>query len=192
MGADLSQRERIPEDELRELTKRTVFKKHNLKRWYRKFMKSYPNGRLDMEQFNEVYSKLYTTTINCTNHFSQHIFHSFDRDNKGYISFKELMLSFSVATCGTTQEKLEWAFNVFDLNKTGKIAMEDVDHIVHCIGNCTENDDVQMSNLEIADIFIKIDKDADGYWSVDEFVEGARLYPWFFKKTLQVGGNRNR
>ena len=105
MGADLSQN--MPEDELRELMKTTVFKKHELKRWYRKFMKSYPDGRLDMEQFNKVNSKLYTTTINCTNHFSQHIFHSFDRDNKGFISFRELMLSFSVASCGTVQQSVQ-------------------------------------------------------------------------------------
>ena len=193
MGADFSQNvPDIPEKELRELTDSTVFKKHELKRWYRKFMKRYPNGQMDKDQFNEAYSKLYTTTINCTNHFSQHIFHSFDRDNKGFISFRELMLYFSIVSCGTTQEKLEWAFHVFDLNKTGKITMEDVDHIVNCIGNCTENGKVYMSNLDVSEIFVLIDKDADGYWSVEEFIEGARLYPWLFKKTLQVGGGRNR
>ena len=97
MGADLS----IPDEELQELMKGTSFKRKDLKRWYRKFMKNYPDGKMKMEDFQKVCEKLYptTTTTATTNEdiqFSQHIFRSFDRHNKGFISFKELMLTFSI------------------------------------------------------------------------------------------------
>jgi len=185
MGTNFS----IPKEELGELTQWTAFKKEDLKRWYRKFMENYPDGKLKMEHFRKVYKELYqssSTTRSTENDFANHIFRSFDRHNKGFVSFKELMLAFSLTSCGTKREKLEWSFNVFDVTQSGKISMEDVHQIFDSVNDCKGSGEVAMSRLDVAELFIKIDNDGDGYWSIDEFIEGTKKYPNFFRRTLKV------
>ena len=181
MGADLS----IPKEDLRELLQSTVFKKNELKRWYKKFMKSYPDGKLDIKQFNDVFSKLEKPTTSHT--FSPHMFRSFDRDNNGFISFKNLMCSFSVVSRGTKRQRLEWAFNVFDLDRDGKISMEEICNVAQCISSSSGRADESEQGLDVAELFIRVDKDLDGYWTLNEFIEGVCAYPCIFKKTLNVG-----
>ena len=49
----------VPQEELNELIKTTRFKKQELQRWYSKFIKDYPDGNLNKEQFMQLYAKLY-------------------------------------------------------------------------------------------------------------------------------------
>ena len=193
----------IPDEELNELMEWTAFKRKDLKRWYKKFMKNYPDGKMKIADFQKLYEKVYPATATTTTittsvtgtettdyQFSQYIFRSFDRENKGFISFKELMQTFSLISCGTKREKLEWSFNLFDVANNGRIALEDFYQIVECVRLSKGNEDIGMSHVDVADLFIKIDKDGDGYWSLQEFIEGTRNYPSFFKKTLKVNKRR--
>ena len=88
----------LPEEDLIELVNHTSFKKEDVKRWYRKFMKDYPDGQLNKEQFNKLYTKIYSSTF--ANRFADIIFRSFDHNHDGVVSFKELMLTLSLTTTG--------------------------------------------------------------------------------------------
>jgi len=192
MGAESSI---MPDEELRELTTQTSFKRKELKRWYRMFMKEYPDGRMEIGDFKKLYEKLYPNTATTEtevghpeDQFSEHMFRSFDRQNKGFVTFKELMISFSTTSCGTRREKLEWSFNVFDVERNGRIAMEDVHQLVRSVRSSAGESDqmTSMNDLDVSELFVKIDADGDGYWSLEEFIAGTRNYPSFFKKTLKV------
>ena len=189
----------LPEDDLSELLEQTHFKKEDVKRWYKKFMKDYPSGQLNKEQFHEIYSTIYSTSF--ANHFAEHIFRSFDHNQDGYVSFKELILTLSVAISGTPREKLEWSFNVYDLDGDGRITLDEVFHVVKCMstannrrrnifsGNGTTdsgnssslNTDAQLSTEEVEKMFKIVDKDSSGYWSLDEFIDGFQTHPVFVK-----------
>ncbi len=110
MGSKLS----LPEDEAEELTAITNFKKEDLRRWYKKFMKDFPDGKLGKEKFSEIFGKVYESE-----YLSEHIFGKFDRDHDGHVSFKELMLALSVTMRGSNREKLEWAFDIYNVDGNG-------------------------------------------------------------------------
>ena len=176
-----------PED-LSDLLEMTHFKKHDLKRWYKKFMKDYPQGRVDVQQFNQLYGKLYKT--NFSNHLAEHIFNSLDDDKNGYISFKELMSSLSVTSHGTLRGKLEWLFRVYDLDQDGEITLEEVNHMVECMQPVSNRRPPVLSshrgcgaasNQEVRDMFQTVDLDSNGSWSMDEFVAGMVANPKFIR-----------
>merc|ERR1712183_1149475 len=122
MGKGASKGEAEISDEMSDLINTTHFKKGDLKRWYKKFMKTFPDGQMNEEQFHEIYGNLFS----CEFSIAGHIFRSFDHNNDGVISFRELMITLSMTTEGSNEEKLEWLFNVYDFDGNGKISVDEV------------------------------------------------------------------
>ena len=176
----------VPEEDLSELLKSTHFEKEDLNRWYKKFMKDYPDGQLNREQFREMYAKIYKTSF--SNHMAEHIFRCLDQNKDGFICFKELMAGLSVTLKGTKREKLEWSFKVYDLDGNGLISLDEVCHMTTCIkGACkkreenvgNESVEVAVTGSEVEDMFREVDLDSNGYWSLEEFVNGMQNHPAF-------------
>ena len=173
----------VPEEEMEELIESTCFNKVELKRWYTKFIREYPDGQLNLNQFNQLLGRIHT---NKSSHsLANHIFRSFDHDNNGSISFKELMSSLSVTTRGTVREKLEWAFHVYDVDQDGSITMDEITAIVKCMqqnnyrgGDRSTRD---ITGTEICKMFESVDRNADGSLTLEEFVEGIQSHPRFVR-----------
>ena len=178
--------------EVEGLIEETNFKKTDLQKWYKTFMKSYPDGQMDKEQFTDIYGNIYTADPTV----AQNIFRSFDHNGDGFISFRELMISLSLSTAGTKEEKLQWLFDVYDFDGNGKITLNEVRdlatilHKVHkggsirrlkCDLHHTEDDDKEDDYISC--VFHDIDLDHNGYWTLDEFREGVRKHP-FLKKII--------
>ena len=74
---------RISPSELQDLTKRTYFDEDELKQWYAGFIRGSPAGRMNQEQFVELYSGFYKTAHATT--FAEHVFRTFDINGDGTI-----------------------------------------------------------------------------------------------------------
>lgn len=177
MGASID----LPaEEESDNIVSMTNFKRAEVKRWYKVFMKNHPDGKLEREQFCELFGRLFTSGL-----LANHIFDTIDLNRDGHVSFRELMLHLSITMKGSAQEKLEWAFDVYDLDSNGEITLDEMRHVLLFIRDNVSAAAVadQMSDEshdeKIAEIFKVVDTDADGVLSRDEFVEGMKLYPAF-------------
>ena len=191
----------ISPSDLSDLLEITHFKKYDLKRWYKKFMKDYPEG-LNVEQFNKLYGQLYNT--NFSNHLAEHIFNSLDEDRNGFISFKDLISFLSVTAHGSLKSKLESLFKVYDLNHDGVITLDEVSHMLKCMQPMTNRRPAVQSShrrrgervlsQEVRDMFEKVDLDSNGSWSMDEFISGMMDNPKFIRllKVVpdEIGGRR--
>lgn len=56
--------------------------------------------------------------------YAHFLFNAFDMDRNGSIHFEDFVIGLSVLLRGSVTEKLNWAFNLYDINKDGYITKE--------------------------------------------------------------------
>lgn len=76
--------------------------------------------------------------------YAHFLFNAFDIDRNGSIRFEDFVIGLSVLLRGSVTEKLNWAFNLYDINKDGYITKE------VCAVNCSKSDHLHV----ICDIFV--------------------------------------
>ncbi|KAM3187074.1 hypothetical protein ACTXT7_003039 [Hymenolepis weldensis] len=85
----------------------------------RKYARDCPSGQLSKKKFIEVYSGFFPDGN--AEEFCTHVFRTFDKDNSGKIDFKEFLLAINITSGGRPKEKLEWAYQMYDIDGNGTI-----------------------------------------------------------------------
>ncbi|XP_059515103.1 calsenilin isoform X2 [Myotis daubentonii] len=113
--------------------------------------------------------------VNATT-YAHFLFNAFDADGNGAICFEDFVVGLSILLRGTVQEKLKWAFNLYDINKDGCITKEEMLAIMKSIydmmGRHTYpllREDAPLEHVER--FFQKMDRNQDGVVTIDEFLE---------------------
>ncbi|NXA44218.1 CSEN protein, partial [Eudromia elegans] len=107
---------------LARLQAQTRFSKTELQSLYRGFKAECPSGLVDEDTFKLIYSQFFPQGDAAA--YARFLFNAFDADGNGAICFQDFVLGLSVLLRGTVQEKLRWAFNLYDLNKDGCVTQE--------------------------------------------------------------------
>ncbi len=107
---------------------------------------------------------------------NRHVFKTFDTDSSGEIDFVEFLIAISVTSQGDIREKLQMAFNMYDINKNGSIDRKEMEKIIDAIYDLLgeENRRGENSSSErVKKIMSKLDKNNDGQLSAEEFIDGC-------------------
>jgi Ca2+-binding EF-hand superfamily protein len=62
--------------------------------------------------------------------FCDLVFNTYDKDNSGHVDFREFMLALNMASRGTPEDKLNFAFDMCDLDGNGVIDEDEMLQIV--------------------------------------------------------------
>uniref|UniRef100_A0A3Q3W6U7 EF-hand domain-containing protein n=1 Tax=Mola mola TaxID=94237 RepID=A0A3Q3W6U7_MOLML len=140
------------------LVQQTNFSKKELQVLYRGFKNECPRGVVDEETFKNIYSQFFPQGGPARPLLS---------------TFQHWVFFVSL---GSITDKLNWAFNLYDLNKDGCITKEEMTDIIRSIydmmGKHTYPNIKDSAPREHVDSFFqKMDKNHDGVVTIEEFLE---------------------
>ncbi|KAL7055621.1 hypothetical protein AAHC03_022737 [Spirometra sp. Aus1] len=174
MGNALASRKKLPKEDLEFLMSNTHFTKKQIKQWYNGFIRDCPSGQLSKKKFIEVYSGFFPDGN--AEEFCTHVFRTFDKDNSGKIDFKEFLLAINITSGGRPKEKLEWAYQMYDIDGNGTIERNEMVEIIRAIYSMlgADGSSAELSpEARTEEIFAKMDENKDGVLTRDEFMNGC-------------------
>ncbi|XP_077597826.1 Kv channel-interacting protein 4 isoform X5 [Stigmatopora nigra] len=159
---------------LGQLEAQTRFSRKELQILYRGFKNECPSGVVNEDTFKDIYAQFFPQGDAST--YAHFLFNAFDADHNGSVSFEDFVAGLSVLLRGSVGEKLNWAFNLYDINKDGHITKEEMLDVMKAIydmmGKCTYPALREETPRQHVDVFFqKMDKNKDGVVTMEEFID---------------------
>jgi len=146
---------------------------------FKQFKKESPEGTIGKEEFKDVMQQM-----GVVDDFLQNlIFNVFDDNKDGTINFQEFVTALSVMTRGDPQEKLEFAFSMYDLDGNGFIDKQEMTQIMEAFYKLVgplvtfSGKKYETPQQLVNEFFDAMDANGDGKISLEEYKDGAFKNP---------------
>ena len=126
--------------------------------------------------------------------YAVQVFRTLDLDGSGAVTFKEFLVWLSTVSRGSKIDKLNWIFNLYDINGDGRISKDELNVIIRSVYqlmgdqiNCNLTTKRLMSDSQSNDIFtLKVLK----FFSVRPFlsqvINNSTEYAFFCRNSIRL------
>lgn len=169
---------KMSKSQMEDLKATTQFTDEEITTWHKGFLKECPGGKLSSTEFKRIYSQFFPGGD--ASSFSERVFRTFDINGDGTIDFGEFLCALSVTSRGRVEQKLRWAFKMYDDDGNGYITKDEMVDIIASIFKMVGDDSLEEGNSaeeRTENIFAMMDDNGDGKLTMEEFVEGAKKDP---------------
>ncbi|KAK2719236.1 hypothetical protein QYM36_004905, partial [Artemia franciscana] len=143
------------------------------------FLKDCPDGLLTEKGFVKIYKQFFPQGN--PGKFASLVFRVFDENKDGSITFEEFIRALSITSRGNLDEKLKWAFKLYDVDNDGYITRAEmyniVDAIYQMVGHHPADDPNTDPQQRVDKIFDQMDKNKDEKLTMEEFCDGSKADP---------------
>lgn len=182
---------KLQRNQLEVLIAETYFSEKEIRQWHKGFLKDCPNGMLNEEGFSRIYAQFFPHGDPAR--FASLVFRVFDANDDGCIEFDEFIRALSVTSRGSMDEKLKWAFRLYDVDSDGYITREEMYSIVEAICKMVGQPvDRPGSIARVDKIFQMMDKNHDDRLTLEEFTNGSKCDPRIVKALDGNNGSGSR
>lgn len=176
----------------------THFDRKEIQNWHRLFLRDCPNGTMNRDDLLSIYRQFFP--FGDPTAYCNLLFPLLDQDGDGVISFADYLQSLSMASRGRVEERIKWAFKLYDRQERGLVDRQEmlcvVDAIYRLMGSMVqeiseEAEAVATVNGESAAVrrverlFGKLGKDE---LTVDDLKEAAQIDPFVVQGLLIYDG----
>jgi len=174
MGGESS---KLTPTQLSDLRQQSQFTETEIKKFYKGFMKRYPNGKLSKEELIQVYKEVFPNGDPIP--FAVQMFWVYDTDNNGFMDFREFICGLALLANGTPKQKLSIIFQSYDVDGSGYISKWEFQSMAAAIYKAVdpiqnrENNDTTESFALANLLFERMDKNNDDNVSFEEFANAA-------------------
>jgi len=150
-------------EEYRQLKRRPSLKDIHPKEYkdYKKAFDMFDQNKDGFIDHAELLQVLKSIGHNPTHSELLDVFRDVDKNNDGKIEFREFLY---LMRQSMVVDEITAAFNLIDLDKTGKVGLKEIKHLMAMIGE-------SLSDAEIKAIIKVADGDGDGYITQQEFAQ---------------------
>jgi Ca2+-binding EF-hand superfamily protein len=114
---------KIKPKDLKDLKANTDFTETEIKEWYRNFSNGCPDGILRKDDLESMFLDMFPEGD--AKIFTDNVFRTYDTNNDGTLDFREFMIGISVTSRGSFDQKIQWAFELYDQDGNGAISREE-------------------------------------------------------------------
>ena len=130
MGAS-NRKGQLDNEKLEALKEQTNMNHGAIIELYNEFQKDCPSGKLNQQQLCKIYRLMFPNGNPTT--FCKHLFRTFDLDKNGHIDFVEFLLAINITSDATSENKIHWAFKIYDIDGNGYITQQEFNSVVKSI-----------------------------------------------------------
>ena len=120
---------------------------------HQKFIIDCPQGYMTRKQFIAVYKSL--CSKDNAERFASHIFRALDLDKSDTIDFREFLIGLSMtSTISSPETKLEWIFQVFDIDGNGILTRNECLEVIDAIARFNQSQIIDQHNSKSEQLVI--------------------------------------
>merc|ERR1719378_1296948 len=174
----------VTQEQFESFSKTSGMAKERVVKHCQEFLKNHPKGRMNRKEFITFTNLALKNTRKIDiKSMAEHIFRMYDTDQDDHITFIEFMVIYNIMINGNAEENLKKIFLIFDINRDGVIAPEEMTILVKDISILVDGE--EDSTKLASKVFNEMDKDNNGKITSEEF-RAAILAQEKFSKFLAL------